>query len=265
MGKGTASSQPWDWQARRVAGERRRAAADASSSFVGGGAGAGIGNPGQAPTSGRPVTPHAGSMTCSTSSATRRSCWWHGTGSEATRAHAPPGSTGAPPATSSGGMAWTGSSPTFAPSKGTTVRAVAGAGAAGPQARRQTAPAPGSRPSATGWSRPQASWCWSRSWRRTFGRAATALRPGRRAQPRHRGGPLPGRPLLPVGAGGGHHRLLRRAVARRRHGPAATADRRSARPGTGQGIPQGRHPHRGRRPAGDQHRHAAGWDPLTAA
>ena len=59
-------------------------------------------------------------------------------------------------------------------------------------------------------------------------------RPGR-----HRGDPLPGRPLLRVGAGGGHHRPASTSCPCRHHGPGAAADRRQARPGAGQGVLEG--------------------------
>ena len=49
------------------------------------------------------------------------------------------------------------------------------------------------------------------------------------------------------------------------HGPGARPDRRQARPGPGEGVPQGRHPLRGWRRAGHHHRHPPGRDPLTAA
>ena len=90
--------------------------------------------------------------------------------------------------------------------------------------------------------------------------------PAQPASPgRDRGGPLSGRPLLGVGPGGGHHRVLRRDRPCRAAGAGATSRWRQARPGTGQGIPDGGHPRRGWRRTGHQQRHPARRDPVSPA
>jgi hypothetical protein len=66
-------------------------------------------------TSGRPAILHVGSKICTTSSATRRSCWWHGAGSGATRVRAPLVWTARRLATSSGSVVRRRFSPTSAP------------------------------------------------------------------------------------------------------------------------------------------------------
>jgi len=56
-----------------------------------------------------------------------------------------------------------------------------------------------------------------------------------------------------------------RNLASTPHGPGAGTRRGQARPGPGEGVPQGGHPQRGRPAAGQRHRHPAGFDPVAVA
>ena len=124
----------------------------------------------------------------------------------------------------------------------------------------------GSARSATGWSRR----CW-RSWRssRIFeADFAVFLR-------------VPPRPWVHDAVAEVRHlasRLRTSGSSRATSGPASTKSRRTrpsrpgarenrgrARPGAGGGVPEGGHPHRGRRAEGHRHRYSAGFDLVAVA
>ena len=71
--------------------------------------------------------------------------------------------------------------------------------------------------------------------------------------------------VVSVGAGGRHRGVFRQHRSRRVDGPAPRTDRRQARAGVGEGVPQGRGPDHHRHPGRQHHRHPAGRDPLPAA
>ena len=88
MGKGGSGLAATGLTGQEVAGEYRRAVADADR-----GGGAGTADADQAAPVGETVTLLAGLMICSTSSTTRRCWWWHGVGSGVTRGSGPAVST----------------------------------------------------------------------------------------------------------------------------------------------------------------------------
>jgi len=114
-----------------------------------------------------------------------------------------------------------------------------------------------SPPWPTRWSRPRSSSCWNRSSRRTSSRSrmVSGRCGGRTTRSLRSTG------SAPAATGGCSTRTSRRPLTTaRRHGTGAGQDQGQARARAGQGVPQGRGPHRSRRLRGHPYRHPAGRD-----
>ena len=198
-----------------------------------------------APMGGRAILA-AGSMTCTTSSMTRRSSSWRGTGCGATRVHERLVSMGSLRAPSSS-VRRSCSAELREDLKARPVRSRAGAGEGDPQGDGQ-GPSSGDpdrrRPGRAG--RVEAG---ARADLRGGLQAVFLRLPPEAPSPgRDRRDPLPrfAHSELRVGVRGGHQGVLRRDRPHGPDGPGATIGSGTSASWAGEGVPAGRDPHRGR-------------------
>ena len=188
------------------------------------GAAAGTGDPDQAAPMGERAILVAGSMICSTSSPTRRSCWWRGTGCGATRAHARPGVDGQTATTSRPNAARRRSSPMSADAlRSRRFRPL--------PVRERMIPKPGTRKRrrlgiptvADRVVQASLKLVLEPIFEADFQPCSYGFRPEpARAGRGRRGSPLRLQPAqLRVGVGGGHHGVLRRDLTSGPDGPGA--------------------------------------------